>query len=149
MLRRLVVEVDAQQVVEIGVGSGRSTTALLLGAGETGGNVWSVDVKDWGHYGGLEESDRWTFVLSDSLAAVDECPRPIDLLFIDSAHDYEQTIAELRAYAPLVREGGVVAMHDTTSWPDDIPRAIREFWPEGTIDEEWHTNCNGMFVGWL
>lgn len=148
-LRDLVVETDAQTVVEIGVGSGRSTTALLLGCGETGGRLWSVDVKDWGHYGGLGLSPRWTFVLSDSLAAVSECPRPIDLLFIDSAHDYEQTIAELRAYVPLVRPGGVVVMHDTTSWPDDIPRAIREYWPEGTIDEEWLTNCNGLFIGWL
>lgn len=132
------------------MGSGNSTAALLAGCQVTGGRVWSVDIKvpDEGIHGAVLESSLWTFTLGDSLEAVEECPRPIDLLFIDSAHDYEHTIAELRAYAPLVRKGGVVVMHDTTSWPDDVPRAIREYWPDGVLErEEWRTNCNGLFIG--
>lgn len=35
-----------------------------------------------------------------------------DLVYIDTDHTYEATIEELRAYAPKMREGGVIAGHD-------------------------------------
>lgn len=35
-----------------------------------------------------------------------------DLIYIDTDHTYKGTIAELRAYAPKMREGGVIAGHD-------------------------------------
>lgn len=40
---------------------------------------------------------------------------PIDLLFIDGDHSYRGEMADYRAYSPLVRDGGVVALHDTHS----------------------------------
>lgn len=40
---------------------------------------------------------------------------PIDLLFIDGDHSYRGEMADYRAYSPLVRDGGVIALHDTHS----------------------------------
>ena len=38
--------------------------------------------------------------------------KPLDLLFIDTLHTYDQATAELARYGPYVRSGGVVIMHD-------------------------------------
>ena len=36
----------------------------------------------------------------------------LDFVYVDTAHDYATTVAELRAYAPKVAPGGVLAGHD-------------------------------------
>ena len=35
------------------------------------------------------------------------------MLFIDTSHAYEHTLAELRKFVPLVAPGGTVLLHDT------------------------------------
>ena len=107
------------KVLELGVRTGNSTVAFLAAAEEAGGHVWSVDLEpphapqdQW------TGSGRWTFIQGDDLkiAPLEETPgvplRP-DVLFIDTSHEYDHTLAELRRYVPLVAEGGVVLMHDT------------------------------------
>jgi predicted O-methyltransferase YrrM len=42
-------------------------------------------------------------------------PAAIDVLFIDSSHDYLETLEELRIYSPRMTEGGCIVMHDTIS----------------------------------
>lgn len=42
---------------------------------------------------------------------------PFDLLFIDAGHLYEDVSFDFRNYAPLVRHGGIVAMHDALKRP--------------------------------
>lgn len=38
--------------------------------------------------------------------------RPLDLLYIDGDHSFEGVAADFRLYAPLVRAGGLVVLHD-------------------------------------
>jgi predicted O-methyltransferase YrrM len=38
--------------------------------------------------------------------------RPVDLLFVDGDHSYEGVKADFELYAPLVREGGLIVLHD-------------------------------------
>jgi len=38
--------------------------------------------------------------------------RQIDLLFIDGDHSYEGMLGDFAAYGPLVRPGGIIAIHD-------------------------------------
>ena len=37
---------------------------------------------------------------------------PVDLLWIDGDHSYEGITADMEMYAPLVRRGGLIALHD-------------------------------------
>jgi predicted O-methyltransferase YrrM len=107
------------KVLELGVRTGNSTVAFLAAAEEAGGRVWSVDL-DPPHAPNdrWTGSGRWTFTCGDDLKIPlpEESPgvplRP-DVLFIDTDHGYDHTLAELRRYVPLVAEGGVVLMHDT------------------------------------
>jgi predicted O-methyltransferase YrrM len=44
---------------------------------------------------------------------------PIALLFIDG--DHEDTEADFLRWEPYVAPGGVIAIHDTTTWPSRVP----------------------------
>src|SRR6266566_8705318 len=77
-------------VLEIGVRTGISTSALLCGVEEHGGHVYSVDVDNCLIFA---EHPQWTFLHKNSvvekesiLAAI---PKELDLLFIDGDHSYE------------------------------------------------------------
>ena len=44
---------------------------------------------------------------------------PLDMLFIDAGHQFDDVLLDFETYAPFVKPGGIVAMHDITpGWPD-------------------------------
>jgi predicted O-methyltransferase YrrM len=49
----------------------------------------------------------------------------LDFVFIDAAHDYENVRADLTAWYPKVKPGGMLAGHDHT-WPG-VVKAVNEF----------------------
>lgn len=117
-------------VLELGVRHGVSTTALMAGVEQHGGHVYSVDIDPMcalvfaGH-------PQWTFINSDSLnnVALSILPASIDMLFIDTGHTYELTLAELRLYGVLMAEGGRIFLHDTddgSTYPG-VRKAIYEY----------------------
>lgn len=108
---RLVGEMQAKRVIELGVREGLSTVAWLYALRVVRGRLWSVDVEDVqkvGHYA------HWTFIVGDDLdpAVQAQLPDPVDILFIDTSHNYIHTLLELDAYAPRVRSGGRILLHD-------------------------------------
>jgi cephalosporin hydroxylase len=147
-LRDLVVELDALVVVELGVRYGKSTVALLAGVEQTAGLVWSCDADRLPLPPEVTDHPQWEFVAGDDLAMVAYAPSPVDLLFIDTSHEYEHTLAELAAYGPLVRRGGAVALHDTDPvlWPG-CARAVRE-WFESVPGArlEFYPGHNGLTI---
>lgn len=50
--------------------------------------------------------------------------RPIDLLFLDGDHSYEGVRADFLAWAPKVRPGGVLCMHDVANPAHQGPRRV-------------------------
>lgn len=135
-------------VVEIGAWYGRSAKALSLG----GGTVYSVD--DWAgrsteretspadnppdlvraeFFRRLEpdiEAGRIVPVWAESTEAARRLARlrgKVDMLFVDGLHTYEQVAADLAAWLPLVKVGGLVCGHD---WDrQDVRRAVLEVLP--------------------
>jgi predicted O-methyltransferase YrrM len=110
-----VVSRPAARVLELGVRWGTSTASLLAAVDQVGGHLWSVDiaeprVPDWWANSGL-----WTLLVGDDLSAeiLAAVPEQVDMLFLDTSHDYGHTLAELRAYVPRVAPGGLVCCHDT------------------------------------
>lgn len=55
---------------------------------------------------------------------------PLDLLFIDGDHSYAGVSRDLADYGPLVRDGGIVAMHDVVPGPEENVGGTPEFWNE-------------------
>lgn len=56
-------------------------------------------------------------VLGDSSACAGRVGDGFDLLFIDGGHRYADVAADLALYAPRVRRGGIVALHDALRRP--------------------------------
>lgn len=122
----------ATRVIELGIRSGNSTSAFLA-ALEGRGELWSVDIAPPQVPTYWHDLKYWHFMIADDVTeqAVDFCPGQVDVLFIDTSHYYQHTFAELLLYAPKVRPGGVVLMHDTgPGWPD-VARAL-DSWSGGS-----------------
>lgn len=46
-----------------------------------------------------------------------EFGQPVELIYIDGAHDYPTVLADFTAWFPHVIDGGVMAFHDTVGYP--------------------------------
>lgn len=64
--------------------------------------------------------------------------RQIDFLFIDGDHSYEGVKKDYEMYRPLVRAGGLVALHDTAPRNDSAKIEVSRFWNE-LKSKEKHT----------
>jgi len=118
-LNMLTVELKLKTILELGTGTGESTVAFLDAAKKIGGKVYSIDIDPCpeahvtvkAH--GLEK--YWNFIQGSSLNI--EWKRPIDHLFVDTIHTYDQVSKELKKYEPYVRRGGLITLHDIITWP--------------------------------
>jgi len=74
-----------------------------------------------GHY-----QDRAMIIKDFSVNAAPRIPdHSLDFVFIDALHTYDAVKADIRAWYPKVRPGGIVAGHDY-NWPG-VRQAVDEF----------------------
>lgn len=150
----LVVELDAKTVIELGTRSGVSTSGWLYGLAQTGGHLWSVDLLPKPKFGDV---DGWTFIEGSDLdpAVLRQLPPVADIVFIDTSHRYDHTLAELNVYYPRVRPGGKIVLHDTENrrpldaarWPDwPVKTAVEEFCAEELLTWRNYPDCWGLGV---
>jgi predicted O-methyltransferase YrrM len=126
-----------QRIVEIGSFRGRSTIALALAAPE-GVEILAIDP----HSGvdrapqestlnlevGAQDAeifadnlrrfgvnDKVNHIPKESSRALDEVPRPVDVLFIDGAHGFRAARQDIIFYGDLVPDGGTMLIHDSFS----------------------------------
>jgi predicted O-methyltransferase YrrM len=112
------------RILEFGVRTGESTSAFLAAAEFADGTVRSYDVAAPAVPAGWQELDRWSFTRGSSLEAHPEAGE-CDVLFIDTSHDYEDTLRELVRWVPHVVPGGLVLCHDTKlADAPFVPRAV-------------------------
>ena len=116
-------------ILEIGVRTGISTAAFLVGLEYNGGHLYSVDIEE--ACGKVVESTNWTFIHDSSRnadAIKSKIPQVLDILFVDGDHTYEGTRDDFTNYAPLVRSGGLIICHDVCSGYDPgVQQAFYEF----------------------
>ncbi|EMA54578.1 class I SAM-dependent methyltransferase [Halococcus thailandensis] len=121
-LERLFVEAmqaSPDTIVECGVRSGESTFVFERVARLTDADVVSVDIEATSY---TTDYDGWQFVNADDVdfaAAFEgwcdenDVDSSIDVLFVDTSHRYEHTLAEIEAWFPHLSENAVVFFHDT------------------------------------
>ena len=54
----------------------------------------------------------------------------LDYLFLDGDHSYEGVRRDFEMYAPLVRSGGLIALHDIAMHHRDAECQVDKFWSE-------------------
>jgi cephalosporin hydroxylase len=115
---------DKVRVLELGTRKGNSTSAFLAAAEAVSGHVWSGDIDNAAS--SLGEFLSWTFIPGDDMdpAVQAQFPGEVDVFFLDTSHEYEHTLAELRAYMPRIIPGGIALFHDTNllGWGGNPPR---------------------------
>ena len=123
---------DGSNLVEVGSYKGRSTCSLALGCRGTNNRVFAVDPFDGGP--DLPTSDSFLEfsqnlrrcgvselvvpIVGVSVEVSRNWTQPIQLLFIDGSHKYEDVLADFAGFLPHVVPGGIVAFHDVVeTWP--------------------------------
>lgn len=139
---QLLTVLSGGPVLELGVRAGDTTLPLLEVAHGIGTTVSGVDIERCPDaIERVMEADLehiWSFEVSDSLT----CKTPTSgwgLVFIDTSHTYEQTLAELRRFS-----GRFIALHDTED--PRVRRAIDEYVDETGMREFRWTNSHGLSV---
>src|SRR5262249_2280408 len=102
------------RVAEIGTGPG--WTALALALADPSRRVVSFDVEPrpaqlYARLAGGSARSRVTFVLASGEEGAPAAD-PVDFLFIDSSHQYEETLATFNAWKPKLEQGALVVFHD-------------------------------------
>jgi len=75
-------------------------------------------------------------ILRDVNGILQSCENPIaemqiDFLFIDGDHSYEGVKKDFEMYSPMVRQGGIIALHDIVRLPSkNSEKQVAEFWNE-------------------
>jgi len=109
----------AQRVAEIGTAAAWTTCCLALA--QPGREVHSWDVEAHPererYLALLSPGDRARVHLHDRPGGLGPADPPeVDAVFIDSSHEYDETVATFRTWEPAVAPGGIVAFHD---WGDE------------------------------
>ena len=61
-------------------------------------------------------------LVTTSIEAARSFAEPVEMIFIDGAHDYASVALDLDVWLPKVVDGGTIAFHDTVAW--DGPRRL-------------------------
>jgi predicted O-methyltransferase YrrM len=138
-LGELVFRRRARTIVELGCFVGWTSAHLALGMQVSGadGRLWCIDTDERFLSAARRNLERRqlasnvTFVCGRSLDAsvLSALPTSIDLVFIDTSHEYQDTLEEISAYAARLASGGCIALHDTIS-QDGCRRALRDCWSD-------------------
>lgn len=140
--RALVNLLGPETVLETGTNAGYSTYCVAAGLRDLGGDrrVFTLDLGEAAHlFRGTEVEHLVTFVAANSLE-VDLChlsrtgERPaFDMLFLDSDHSYKTIIGEINRFAPVLRIGGTLILHDSMIF-DGIALVVRQLAAEGSFE---------------
>jgi predicted O-methyltransferase YrrM len=154
-----------QTIVEIGPHRGKSTVLLALGAGldQPGNQTRFVSIDPHGDRPGVTGEEDFNafhdtlkrYNLDDRIdhwrrysqeAADDWDGSPIDLLWIDGSHDYQDKVDDLEKWGRFVRPGGVVVAHDV--FRPRIPDVLRAWGDTIQPNASWGPTRKKHSIAW-
>jgi predicted O-methyltransferase YrrM len=161
----LVRELQPRRVVEIGTGMG-GTLYLWCQLAHPNATLVSVDLPGGIHGGGyptwktavyrrftrpgqrlhLLRGDSHAPALRDQVRALVD--GPVDLLFLDGDHTFGGVKRDFTLYAPLVRQGGIIGLHDICVHPPEAECEVHRFWNEVKTGARWTEFIEDPAQGW-
>lgn len=123
----LAVGVNAQRALDLGIGD--TTQALRAAMQVTGGKLFSCDMDHQRFSTLLNQIDsQWELYLEPSDSFMKKMSPPFDFILHDAAHDYWQLRQDLKLMIPMMRQFGLVCIHDTqhSDIGGQMTQAIRE-----------------------
>jgi predicted O-methyltransferase YrrM len=146
----------ARRIVELGATPGTSTIALTMALRHVGGgHLWSCDIAPLSaeyvtNCGFPIDGFDWTRVSPKTAAEFGRewSGGPVDLIYLDASHTFEDTAAEIEAWFPHLREGGLFVFHDVEACRATVFTAISEAMRRRGCCLEYHhfNDCHGHGV---
>jgi len=133
-------------ILEIGSWKGKST--IYLGKGSQSGNkvkIYAVDphtgssehIEEYGEVNTFDEFKKniesaglnniITPVVKTSYDAFNMFDEPVEFVFIDGAHEYEQVKLDFELWFPRLIEGGKIAFHDSIGSYEGPRKVVKEY----------------------
>lgn len=152
-----------QPRLTVELGGWQGTAAAHLAAGYPDGQVISIDHHtdpgDEIHQGKMIEATReyknlvyiqgWTWDVIDQVREYGE----IDILFIDSWHDYEHAMRDWNDYQHLLADEALVICDDIIGGYGTVISGMEDFWNELEGDKflvrDIHSGMDGIPIGFL
>ncbi|GAA3939179.1 hypothetical protein Aau02nite_47950 [Amorphoplanes auranticolor] len=140
----------ARDIVEIGTSNGYSAIWLAAAARDTGGHVTTVDVEEWP--GVVENLDRAAVSVQREIAdggrfLVGRANASVDLLFLDA-----ERVEYTRWWphpARVLRPGGLLAIDNVLSHPDEVAGVLRLIAADGRFAAETVAVGKGLHLAYL
>lgn len=88
---------------------------------------------------------KCTILKMDTVAAAQHVPDgSLDFVFIDACHEEKAVIADIKAWTPKIRSGGMLMGHDR-AWPS-VQRALKRMCPKYKkgADSTWFIRKDGV-----
>lgn len=167
LLHDLAMQTPPEGVIlEVGAHKGRSTCALALACVDTNRHVYTIDTFTGqpdntnlltapsyiGEF--LKNLDRVdavgyvTPLVGLSSDYWGKFNQPLDLLFIDGGHDHETVLGDFEAFWPLLKVGGILAMHDVYSYEcDSLSNGPNKVWCDHFHELSDHTINHNLAYG--
>lgn len=141
MLMDAVIKNKPKEIVEIGTGTGYSTSWLALGILQNGiGKITTYDYIDrQAHTRGIPVSVK--FNIEEFLKASD-IPDEIDFVFHDAQHRYELITADLERVMPRMSKDSQIWVHDVRG--DELPRMMKDYFEQRGFAFAHFPTGNGM-----
>ena len=149
---KLVRFLKPDVMVELGVDYGYSAFAFAL---PNIGTVYGIDWFQGDDCAGKRDTyaqvraeiinlglGNLELIHADFSTAARSWRRQIDILHIDGDHDYASVKRDFELWARFVKGDGVILMHDTISFPDDVGR----FYDELQLPKFNFTHSHGLGV---
>jgi predicted O-methyltransferase YrrM len=148
-------------IVEIGSFQGRSTVSFALGCIGSKKKIYAIDLfeGDNNMYGSgdfltsfknnLKNAGVEEYVIpvkKHSLEVAATWTLPIDILFIDGSHEYEDVKADFEAFYPYVKKGGVIAFHDIKGQWVGVIKYWDEVQKKGVLEDIGNVSSLGFGV---
>ncbi len=141
MLYEAANAIECPIILELGTQRGESATCFLTACENRSGRLVSVDKNDCSD---VSDSPLFVFVRANSadtgavIAAAPFLADGIDLVFVDALHTPAAVEADVEAWFPYLKTGGVMLFHDVDALPyrrgQRKDRAVLERELDGILD---------------
>lgn len=132
-------ELKPERTVELGTYKGFTGALLSL---VTSGQTFSVDIQDYGVNEARPYARNISYMVADATIpataplVISYLGGPIDLLFIDDGHYFEQIKVEYDLWRQFMRPGGWIVFHDINPLANIGPHGVQP--PELQVTAFWN-----------